>query len=180
MNHRRTGLFLGPVRDHFNWREWAVPFALAASVVSLVIARAVLTPAPFVINVHVATPGVAARPVQQAVVLAPPPPLSGQPAVEPLTSTGVRVLLRCEGTTWVEVSQDGAEQRRHELGPGENLALAARERLSVSLGDAGLIRLKVNERELGFIGDKGEPKLGLSFTASKALPVAAAAARVGD
>jgi hypothetical protein len=63
------------------------------------------------------------------------------------------------------------------------LSLAAREKLSLSLGDAGVIRLKVNEREIGFIGDKGETKLGLSFTASKpppAAPIAAPRAAAGD
>ena len=70
----------------------------------------------------------------------------------------MRVLLRCEGTTWAEATPDGAEPRRYELGPGQNLEITARERLSLSLGDAGVIRLSVNERELGFIGYKGETK----------------------
>ena len=40
-----------------------------------------------------------------------------------------------------------------------------------------MIRLNVNERELGFIGDKGEPKSGLSFTASKTGAAAVVAPR---
>jgi hypothetical protein len=180
MNRRQNGIFLDPVKERFIWREWAVPFFLAATVASLVIARAVLAPAPIVLNVPVAAPSVVARPAQQAAALATGPPPSGQPAEEPLTAQGVRVMLRCEGTTWVEASSDGAEARRYALGPGANLALAARERLSLSLGDAGLIRLKVNERDLGFIGDKGETKVGLSFTAPKAPAAAATPATVGD
>ena len=41
-------------------------------------------------------------------------------------------------------------------------------RLSLSLGDAGLVRIRVNDRELGFIGDKGETRSNLAFTAPKA------------
>lgn len=165
-----TSLFRYPVREQFLWREWAVPFALASAVVSIVIARAVLTPAPHVLKVPVA-PAMVARPVQQAVALADSPPASSQPAEEPGAAPGVRVLLRCEGTSWAEAIPDGAEQRRYELGPGQNLAITAREKLSLSLGDAGVIRLSVNERELGFIGDKGETKIGLSFTAARPAPV---------
>jgi hypothetical protein len=90
------------------------------------------------------------------------------------------VLLRCEGTTWAEATPDGGQPRRYELGPGQNLEITAREKLSLSLGDAGVLRLRVNERELGFIGDRGEMKLGLSFTASKIPPPAGPGAVVGD
>ncbi len=180
MNRRRTGLFLYPVKERFVWREWVVPFALATTVASLVVARAVLTPAPVILDVPVAASGAVARPVQPAAVLAIAPPPPGPPAAEPLTAPGVRVMIRCEGTTWVEAAPDGAEQRWYELGPGESLVLTAREKLSLALGDAGLIRLKVNERELGFIGDKGETKTGLSFTATKASATAAPHAVAGD
>ena len=96
-----------------------------------------------------------------------------------MATPGVRVMLRCEGTTWAEATPDGGQQRRYELGPGQNLVITAREKLSLSLGDAGVLRLRVNERELGFIGDKGEMKIGLSFTAAKPPPAGPSAA-VGD
>lgn len=174
---RLTSIFRHPVRERFVWREWAVPFVLAAAVVSIVIARAVLTPAPIALDIPVSEPVVITRPVQQAAALADAPPAIGQPFEAPVASPGVRVLLRCEGTTWAEASPDGAEQRRYELGPGQNLVITARERLSLSLGDAGVIRLRVNERELGFIGYKSETKTGLLFTAAKATPAAATTPR---
>lgn len=180
MSRLRSGILRHPAREIFIWREWAVPFALAAVVASIVIARAVLAPAPLVLNVPVAAPAAVARPVQQGTGLVEAPPASAQQPEAPAAAPGVRVMLRCEGTTWAEVTPDGGEQRRYELGPGQNLAITARERLSLSIGDAGLIRLNVNERELGFIGDKGETKTGLSFTAARTLPVAVPAAAVGD
>jgi len=173
-----TSIFRYPVMEQFNWREWTVPFALAATVVSIVIARAALTPAPIELNRPVSTPAVVARPVQQVAAPEAVPPPAAQPSEELMAAPGVRVMLRCEGTTWAEAIPDGAEQRRYDLGPGQNLELTARESLSLSLGDAGVIRLRVNERELGFIGYKGETKTGLSFIAQKALP--AAATRTGD
>ena len=171
MSDRPPTIFRYPAREKFVWREWAVPFALASGVAALVIARAVLTPAP--VHLEVPAPTLVARPVLQAAALAETPPSTGQPSEEPVSTPGVRVMLRCEGTTWAEAAPDGAQPRRYELGPGQNLAITAREKLSLSLGDAGMLRLKVNERELGFIGDKGEMKIGLSFTASKPPPAAA-------
>jgi hypothetical protein len=171
-------IFLYPLSEKFIWREWAVPFALAAVVASIVIARAVFTPAP--IQLEAPATAVLAPLARQAEAPADPPPAAGQPTEEAVATPGVRVLLRCEGTTWAEATPDGGPQRRYELGPGQNLALTARERLSLSLGDAGVIQLRVNERELGFIGDKGEIKIGLSFTAPKQLPAAVPAAAAGD
>lgn len=170
---RATRIFRYPARERFVWREWAVPFALAAVVATVVIARAVLTPAPIELDVPVSAPGVAQRPLHQTAALADAPPPVGQTSDEPVAVPGVRVTLRCEGTTWAEATPDGGQPRRYELGPGQNLAITAREKLSLTLGDAGVLRLSVNERELGFIGDKGEVKVGLLFTASRPPPAAA-------
>jgi hypothetical protein len=177
---RRTRIFRYPAEKRFNWREWTVPFALTAAVVTLVIARAALAPKPIPIEAPAAAPPVAARPVQQAAALADAPAPSAPAAAAPVAAPGVRVGLRCEGTTWAEAAADGGEVRRYELGPGQNLEIIARERLALSLGDAGVIRLKVNERELGFIGYKGETKLGLSFEAPKAPRAAPPPAAAGD
>jgi hypothetical protein len=85
---------------------------------------------------------------------------------------GVAVELRSEGSTWVDVAADDGEQRRQELRPGQNLSLQARRRLALALGDAGAVRVSVNGRDLGFIGDRGEIRVGIVFEAP---PVAAAA-----
>jgi len=182
MGKPQQTIFRYPPQEQFVWREWAAPFALAVAVAAIVIARVVFAPAPLELDAPAAVPATAvvARPVQQAAVPADAPPSAGQQTDLPVAAPGVRVTLRSEGTTWAEAMADGAEQRRYELGPGQNLEITARERLSLSLGDAGVIRLKVNERELGFIGYKGETKLGLSFTASKAPPAAMTPATGGD
>ncbi len=172
-------IFRYPARDTFIWREWAAPFALAAVVATVLVARAVLTPPPVELEIPVAEAAAVALPVRQTAALTDPGPADVQTDAEPAAAPGVRVLLRCEGTTWAEATPDGAEPRRYELGPGQNLEITARDRLSLSLGDAGVIRISVNGRELGFIGYKGETKLGLSFTAPKTAP-APLPARAGD
>jgi hypothetical protein len=58
------------------------------------------------------------------------------------------------------------------------LELTARERLSLSLGDAGVVRVRVGERELGFIGDKARPD-GMVFVAPKPSAQAASVCRSG-
>jgi cytoskeleton protein RodZ len=188
-------VFRYPAGEKFIWREWAVPFALAVAVAAIVVARAVLTPAPAELPVPAVGTAAVASPVQQAAPIADLPPQAAAPAPpaavpavrdlvapggQPAAAAGVRVLLRCEGATWVEAAPDGGEQRRYELGPGQNLEITAREKLSLSLGDAGVIRLSVNERELGFIGYKGETKTGLSFVAAKGAPAPVPAAANGD
>jgi hypothetical protein len=70
--------------------------------------------------------------------------------------------------------------RRYDLGPGELLELAARERLTVSLGDAGVVRVRVGERELGFVGDKGETRTGMTFVAPRAPGAGSAPARPAE
>ncbi len=178
MSNRPPTIFRYPLSEKFVWREWTVPLALAVAVAALLVARAALTPAPT--RLEVPAPAVVERPVRQLAALAETPPSTGPPLPETVETPGVSVLLRCEGTTWAEATADGEQPRRYELGPGQSLAITAHQKLSLSLGDAGVLRLRVNERELGFIGDKGETKIGLSFTASKTSPVAALPAAAGD
>lgn len=177
-------IFHYPAGEKFIWREWSVPFALAVVVAAIVIARTALTPAPAELTIPVpvaaTAPAAPPRPVQPVDSVAPAPIEGAHAEQAPLAAPGVRVTLRCGGTTWAEASADGAEPRRYELGPGQSLELTARERLTLSLGDAGVVRLTYNERELGYIGFKGEAKTGLLFPAAKAPPATTPPAAVGD
>lgn len=184
---RGKSVFRYPARKQFVWREWTVPFALAVAVVTFVVARAVLAPEPVPIEAPVAAPAAAPatapaatpQPDEEPAAIVDAPPPAVPVAEEQVAAPGVRVVLRSEGTTWAEAAADGGEQRRYELGPGQNLELTARGQLSLSLGDAGVIRLNINQREVGFIGYKGETKTGLSFAAPKPSPAVPPAA-AGD
>jgi hypothetical protein len=173
-----TGIFPRSGQGGFRWREWAVPLTLAAAVVAIGVARTVFAPPPVEQAAAVNASAPAARPIEQLAARAAVSAAPDTPVEAPLAAPGVRVTLRSEGTTWAEATPDGGEARRYELGPGQNLALEARDTLRLALGDAGVIRLRVNDRELGFIGFKGEPKSGLTFTAPKAPAAPAAPAAV--
>jgi len=175
-----TGIFPRPDGQRFRWREWAVPLTLAAAVVAFEIARTLFSPPPLDRSTGAAVTAAVARPIEQLVARATGSAAPVQPVEAPLAAPGVRVTLRCEGATWVEATTDGGETRRYELGPGQNLALEARESLRLALGDAGVIRLRSNERELGFIGYKGESKSGLLFTAAKGTVALAPRQAAGD
>lgn len=164
----------------FSWRDWAVPMACAAGAGVFLVLRAAIPPPAAPPEARPPAP-VVTRPA------APPAPAADEsvPAAPPTPAAviphGVRVLLRSEGSTWVDVSADGGELRRQELKPGQNFEVGAQQRLGLSIGDAGVVRIRVNDRELGFIGDKGETKTGLSFTApSPPRPQAAKAAPAPD
>jgi len=172
------GIFLRPATERRSWRDWTVPIALACFVTAFVVAQSVLAPAPQRLEAPVAPS--AAHPPPSAADPAPEPEMTAPARMAPVVpeTPGVRVLIRSEGTTWVEAAPGGVDRQRYELGPGENLEVSARERLDLVLADAGAVRLTVNGRELGFIGSKGEMKAGISFTASK-IPAAGANARRG-
>lgn len=172
---RNRRVFRYPEPDRFNWRDWTIPLALAAGTAVFVLLDLVLSPPRQIVDLTL--------PQQQQAVWAPPAPppptmeasvpeaepapepAAGDAAPVPAPAPGVRLLLKSEGATWVTAAADGGEEVRHEVGPGQNLELAAREKLAVALGDAGLIRVTYNGRELGFIGENRQTKAGLLFVA---------------
>jgi transcriptional regulator with XRE-family HTH domain len=162
----RRSVFRVPAHARSSWRDWAVPIACAAATVAYLALAPAPGPAP--------EPGLVPPPAPtQPAAEAPQPEQDAEvaPAPEPTApqdAPGVAVELRSEGATWVDVAADGGEQRRQELRPGQNLSLQARRRLALALGDAGAVRISVNGRDLGFIGDKGELKAGIVFDAPPA------------
>jgi transcriptional regulator with XRE-family HTH domain len=157
----RRSIFRVPIRSRSSWRDWTVPAACAFGVLVSLVVGSLLKPAP------VQMPP--ARPLARAEKPAQPAPEAEEtdaaaPAPEPAEGD-VAVSLRSEGATWVEVAADGEGPRRQELRPGETLALRARRRLGLALGDAGAVRITVNGRDLGFIGDRGEVRRGIVFEA---------------
>jgi transcriptional regulator with XRE-family HTH domain len=168
----RGPVFRRPPEERFNWRDWTIPMALAGGL-ALVAATHGLAGrggGPQAEPSSVPTPAVRLAPA--------PPPLESAPAPGPPLEEvpGVRLLLRSEGSTWVSAALDGGEEKRYELGPGQNLELTARDRIGLALGDAGLVRIIYNQRELGFVGQKGAARHGLLFPA----PRPGAAPRTGE
>ena len=157
----RRSIFRVPVRSRSSWRDWALPLACVCGTAAYL----ALGPAFRPPSVELPEPpqGRRAEPPSEP---QPAPEVSVDPPAG-LAPAGLDfpVALRSEGSSWVEVSVDGAEPRRQELRPGQLLELRARQRLELALGDAGLVRIAVNGRELGFIGGKGETRRGIVFEA---------------
>lgn len=90
------------------------------------------------------------------------------PPDEPAPSSspaGVRLILAAEASTWVAVRRDGGEIEEWTLRRGDTRELRAVEEILLSLGNAGAVRITYNEREMGFIGQKGQVKRDLIFIA---------------
>lgn len=168
----RGRIFRVPLRSRSSWRDWAVPTVCAFGVVVSIVVGSILAPAPVELPPDRPRPKTGnppqPAPEPETTEAAPPAPNAAE--------TNVAVTLRSEGATWVEVTTDGEAPRRQELRPGENLELGARRRLGLALGDAGAVRITVNGRDLGFIGDRGEVRRGIVFEA----PAGAAAPRSGS
>ena len=171
-------VFRVPARSRSSWRDWAVPLVCAGVALAYLALAPGTGPAPEPIPdppPAQTQPAAETPPPEQDAEVAPDP----EP-VAPQDAPGVAVELRSEGSTWVDVAADDGEQRRQELRPGQNLALQARRRLALALGDAGAVRVSVNGRDLGFIGDRGETRAGIVFEAPQAAAAAKGRAAAGE
>jgi len=154
-----------PQGEKLHWRDWAVPMTLAVVALGLLFGRSFLSGVenpvmldPPVVVEHVpgttaAVDGGAESEIG-AVTAAP-----GEDA-----NAGVRLLLRAESASWLAVEKDGAPSEEWTMEEGETRVVTARERMVLSLGNAGAVQLNVNGRELGFIGNRGEVKRNILFT----------------
>ena len=157
-----------PRGESYSLRDWAIPLSLAVLAALFLLGKVFFPP----------------NPVRD--VTAPAPPLEGPPGVvspslpqmaaetemalpdEPALSSasaGVRLLLAAEASTWVAARRDGGETEEWTLRRGDARELRAVKEILLSLGNAGAVRITYNEREMGFIGQKGQVKRDLVFTA---------------
>jgi transcriptional regulator with XRE-family HTH domain len=155
-----------PQGEKLQWRDWGVPMILVVAALSLLTARSFLS--------GVESPGIPDPPI--AVEQPPAATADVDGAAESdlgtVTATpaedgdaGVRLLLRAESASWLAVEKDGAPSEEWTMEEGETRVITARERMVLSLGNAGAVQLNVNGRELGFIGNRGEVKRNILLTA---------------
>ena len=157
-----------PQGERFHWRDWLVPLLLCLAAGTFLTARWLGGGERAVMEPPLSPPplqaGAAGRPEAED---AEPPREILRPGAETLSAGGVNVLVRGEATTWVSAERDGGEAEEFAVRAGETLALSAREKILLSLGNAGAVRLVYNGREIGFIGHKGEVRRNLVFTPSE-------------
>ncbi len=159
------GLFR-PQGERLHWRDWMVPLLLCVAAGSFLAGKS------FVAGEEDFTEPPLSPPPALAGSGEIPRPEEGPPREIPLPGAdvppgGVSVLVRGEATTWVSAESDGGGVEEFAVRAGESLELKAREKIILSLGNAGAVRLVYNGREIGFIGHKGEVKRNLLFTPSE-------------
>jgi cytoskeletal protein RodZ len=123
-----------------------------------------VTPAPSSTPANVQpTSANTARPVvvpTQTEAIAPSAtPTDIPPAAPTATATpvlpalpGIETRLSVQDVSWVEVVSDGEVRFRGFLLEGESEVFQATERLQLHLGNAGGVRVVVNDEDLGFLG----------------------------
>lgn len=156
-----------PRGESLHCRDWAIPLVLAAAVAVFMAGRFILAMNADPEGLPTTYPPRVEAPVEKQPLAVPEgEAVKESPAPGPSpAAVGVRLLLTAEGSTWVSAQRDEGEVEEWTLRGGEARELTAGRQITLSIGNAGAVRITFNERELGFIGLKGQVKRGLLFTA---------------
>lgn len=84
-----------------------------------------------------------------------------EPAPPPLAQP-ISMVLKCHSTTWLEVTIDNGLPSEVTLVPGDEINWEGRERIELSLGNAGGVAIRVNDLALRPFG-KPKEVVGLVF-----------------
>ena len=111
-------------------------------------------------------PQPSATPLASPVVLPtdrvlPAPPLSPASAA---AGNGLVLTLTAQADCWVEVRADGATMINRVLAQGESQTFEARGELVLSVGNAGGVSIKVNDRPALPLGRSGEVRKNIVIT----------------
>lgn len=104
-------------------------------------------------------PPVAPRPVPVALPESEAPSVSVQPKDD-----GLILTLSAKQDCWVSVTVDGASVLDRVLAPGETQTLEAHGEIVLSVGNAGGLSFRVNDRPGVPLGKSGEVKKGIVIT----------------
>ena len=78
------------------------------------------------------------------------------PQVNPAGIDGVKIDLNVTtGRSWVLVTVDGVQAFQGELAAGESRSYTGKEKITVRLGNAGVVEVLENEKSLGSLGPVG-------------------------
>jgi hypothetical protein len=84
-----------------------------------------------------------------------PPTVAGKQAQEP--PRGVVLTIRVtERPSWINVIRDGKDLMRRTLEPGTERTFRDRRQLDFVIGDAGAVRVTLNGKRIGALGDDGQ------------------------
>ncbi|MEL4894092.1 helix-turn-helix domain-containing protein [Crocosphaera sp. Alani8] len=77
---------------------------------------------------------------------------------ETTTETAITAALQLEGDSWLQVKVDGEVEYEGILQEGEEESWNAEENLTIRVGNAGVVKLSVNDEPAEVIGELGEVK----------------------
>lgn len=144
---------------------WLSPGALFLAAVALV--AAVLVLQPWGKKNSVDTPSAAATAVPTAPAVLPtdrvyPPPLAA--ATPPAERDTLVLTMTAEANCWVEVLADGETVINRVLAQGESETLEAQGEIVLSVGNAGGLAIRVNDRPALPLGRSGEVRKNIVIT----------------
>jgi cytoskeletal protein RodZ len=93
----------------------------------------------------------------------PPPPAEPAAAASP-SSEGLVLTLTAQQSCWVQVRADGETVLNRVLAEGESQTLEARGEIVLSVGNAGGLRVRVNDRPTVPLGRSGEVRKNIVIT----------------
>ena len=122
------------------------------------------TPAPVAeSNTSAAAEGEASRPATPQPVTQPPvtpPPITPTPGFEAVAANrpqgAVRVMLKAEESTWVQVTADGKRVFFDILPANQTRMFDASQLVKILVGNAGGVMVSLNDKPVGSIGPKGQ------------------------
>ncbi|MGH9319610.1 MAG: RodZ domain-containing protein [Vicinamibacteria bacterium] len=146
-----------------NWVKWAVAaLAIGASTILLLMA----TPASRQDDAPAPSPSPAEGAREDTASLLPPEELSPTPfPPEPATLDGaLRLELSVEESCWLEIEADGELVVSGLKDQGFRQEVVARRELRLWLGNAGGVKLLVNDRPVRTLGRSGQVRRDLTIT----------------
>jgi hypothetical protein len=84
-----------------------------------------------------------------------PPTVAGRRAEEPPRAVILEIRI-AERPSWIQVVRDGEVILRKTLEPGAERTFRDRRRLDLVVGDAGAIRVTLNDKRIGPLGQDGQ------------------------
>lgn len=105
------------------------------------------------------TPEAITSPSQETQTTLPTPAETAENTTsEPATEKAIKAELQLEGDSWLQVSVDGKVEYEGILKEGEQQSWDAQETLTIRAGNAGAVKLSVNDKPAESIGELGQVK----------------------
>ena len=95
------------------------------------------------------------------------PPVAAVPLAEPLRSAPHHLHIQATARTWLHVTIDEQPKQRLFLRPGQSLEWTAERGFTLSLGDAGGVKLTLDGQNLPPVGKAGQMALNVRLPTSR-------------